>query len=200
VKKLILITLLFFSIDCYAGFELRLTGGIVTNSVPGITVNDGQSMLNYAASLKFAYNLPLFQVGAGIDVIKLGAKRDDVDWKLSYANPGIPVYGFINRRHSLLKLDFYYGLSAGYFFCASDQKGNFHGGETTFYKSKGPTAGAQLGLTLKFPGKLGVNVEAAAKYARLSFEQPAIPAYLKFEEESYDIFYFPVMVGISYRL
>lgn len=201
-NALLSILLLALSHCCHAGFGIRLSGGLAL-AVPDnkqYIILDQKVKPNYAASLKLYYDVLKLEIGLGAEVMKLSTNLPN-DWEAVYADPAIPIYAFVNKKHRFIKSDIYYGLIAGYMFSRTDGAKNH--GNYSLPSNSGITAGLQLGGNINITKGFGVNIEAGARYASLGYvpkPDPNFPSTPSNEKVRQIMFYFPVLLGLKFEL
>ena len=201
-RALLIVLCLSTTIVSYAGFGIRLSGGLAL-AVPDnkqYIILDQKVKPNYAASFKVYYDVLKLEIGLGVDMMKLSTSLPN-DWEAVYADPAIPVYAFVNKKHRFIKSDIDYGLTAGYMFSRTDGVKNH--GDYSLPSNSGITAGLQLGGNINITKGFGINIEAGARYASLGYvpkPDPNFPGSPSNEKVRQNMFYFPVLLGFRFEM
>jgi len=115
----------------------------------------------------------------------------------------VPMYDNLRDNRS----NFYYGVAVGAIFTVNDgtnvnaQFGNQPGNQYTYISeyhyepAAGYTFGLQFGMEWYTKGRFGVNAEFAPRFAHLNTVDNRVAG----RNGPYDLFSFPVTVGIRYR-
>lgn len=206
MKKLIvaIAAMLCISTTGYSKIELGLNGGVLVNTAPWTDAYK-TSLFNQSskpspyASIKVMASLLHWQVGVGVDMATLKGKFDGAAGPITFSGesqigkPNIPVYAFLNRTFGLPKGYLYGGVNAGISLITGNGNGlsSFNVEPT---KSTGIQAGVQVGYTQWLIKGLGVNGEIGGRYLTVKSDDTVVP------EETYSTFYFPISIGLRYKL
>lgn len=145
-----------------------------------------------------------WQVGVGLDLATIksdlivetpGTSHNVYHGGLQIGDPNIPLYLMLNRTIRVPKGYAYAGMNAGISFIAgASNTTRTHPGIAPTEK-QGFQAGLQIGYTCPLYKRLGLNAEASARYLTT-----AIPGAKPNVDATYDVWYFPVSVGLRYWL
>lgn len=115
----------------------------------------------------------------------------------------IPMYDRLKNNRA----NFYYGIAGGAIFTVNDaatlysQFNDLRGPDYTYISEyhyepgAGYIVGAQLGMEWYTPGRLGINIEAAPRFAHVN----TVDSRQANRNGPYDLFMFPFSFGIRYR-
>lgn len=210
MKKIFaLLTATISFLNGYGQIELGVSGGFLTNSTPWV---DGNSATYTQSATPSAYtSLKLFahvhnnwQVGLGIDLATIksnllvevpGAQPHLYQGSLQIGDPNIPMYLMLNRTFRAPKGYAYAGMNAGItFITGASSTSVTHPGIAPTEK-QGFQVGLQAGYTYQLIKRLAANAELGARYFTT-----AIPGAKPNVDATYDVWYFPVSVGLRYWL
>ncbi len=189
-------------------FEFGADGGLVDYSVHNVYMASSYADFNHyqtsvtapilSARAMFVYKN--YQFGMTVEDRTLSYKCDiypDIMPAIADANTfqytmhELPVKLFVNRLVRLHKFELYGGLSVAYVFSKLDSKIVFPPsyGDEEIQKSIRITASLQVGATYFFTRHLGINAEVACEENNFA----AGPL-------DKNVFSFPVLVGVRYKL
>jgi hypothetical protein len=193
----------------YGQIELSVSGGLLTNRTPWVDGNSStytqSPMLSGYTSLKlFTHVHNNWQVGIGIDVATIksslivevpGPQPKLYQGSFQIGDPNIPFYLMLNRTIRAPKGYAYAGMNAGITFItgASNTRITHHGIAPT--EKQGFQAGLQAGYTYQLIKRLAANAELGARYLTT-----AIPGAKPNVDNTYDVWYFPIALGLRYWL
>lgn len=181
--------------------ELGIGLGLSTNSNPnsGGPVNAAQ-VFSPCLYLHGGYKLDsATTVGLSLTVTKWNSKGHRLGGSTAdyvYADPAIAVNAFAN--YTLVKKGKshpYLGVSAGYVVAGGREKDDYS--IYTYQEGKGFNAGLNLGYTYDVHPRIGLNIELAPRFAWVSSKRESMGREYK---SDYNLFYFPLTVGVRCRL
>jgi hypothetical protein len=215
MKRSLLSLLMILPIACYAqNFEVALNGGFSFHSLPAKNdyTHEDKTVASYAASFKAGLLFEHSQIGVGAEMCTMKEYNYFVPPYTQriytyLAKPLITPFVYYNRMYHFGAGYFYAGLMGGpavasvgvnNYQYANGPYGNITGYTTSFNSTIGFEGGAQIGLVFDITSRMGINVEAALRYAAYSYKDPN-STYLD-NPYNYRVFYFPMTAGIRYRI
>jgi hypothetical protein len=216
MKYLFLLVLLAPTVSFAQNFEIGLNGGITVHARPMKNQYTSQDKVKagYAGAAKIDLLLPHSQIGIGIEMVSITETNALVSPYTSFetnyiAKPLIVPHAFYNLVHRYTQSYIYAGIMAGLAIANmgvntyeySAPAGGYISGYTTAYNSAiGFVGGLQAGFVASIDKsqKLGINMEAAVRYANYDYSDPTTT--LVGNPYHYRYFYLPFTAGIRYRI
>ncbi len=210
-------------------FRLGLNGGVSYNTTPTRTIDKGSDgTVNYVAEMSFHYNFSdHFQVGASVGMTRWNSRSDvqliadngnilgnqRVDFLLAerafnfgaefnFVMPVQEAYG------DVLLGEFTFGVAAGGIATGADGQNIFdrvnprtpreyvYRKEFHYESGYGYFVGAQIGYTYFFSNRVGFDLKLAGRWGAVTTIDPRYGG----RNERYDLFWFPAMAGLKFRL
>lgn len=213
MKRLFLFLLLLPACCFGQNFEFGINGGLCFHSLPAQNsfVYDDKPTLAVAGSLRADLSLPGVQIGVGVEMTKLSEFNYlippyNIRQNVLIANPLITPHAFLNKTIRLRSSSYLYGgVMAGPVLArvgvnnwVYDNNNVVTGYSTSYNSVTGFAAGLQLGVVLSINNRLGLNAEAATRYT--SFTYKDFKSTMADNPYSYKLFYFPMTIGLRYRI
>jgi hypothetical protein len=216
MKHLLLLLLLAPAVGFAQTFELGLNGGVAIHTRPmnDVYAHQDKVKAGYAGTAKIDLLLPHSQIGIGVEMVSVTETSALISPYTSYqtnhlAKPLIVPHAFYNLIHHYPQSYIYAGATVGLAIANlgintyeyNPALGNNITGYTTAYNSAiGFVGGLQAGFVASIDKsqRLGINVEAAIRYADYNYTQPV--ATSNDDPQHYHYFYLPFTAGIRYRI
>lgn len=189
-------------------FEVGVGAGIGLNTKPSFWGKGGYTGHNLKVGINFSgciqgsyYFNPNISAGVSLHVSRFDNKQNTLsgeEVKYSYASPAVLINAFSNYHVVNKKsADAYIGISAGYLLASSDAS-YLVDNEQSFNGGNGFNAGLNLGYTHRIYKGLSANIEFAPRYCWVNSEFKNGPIGGGINND-YNLFYFPITIGIRYK-
>jgi len=211
MKKLLLFIVVLPLFADAQSFELGVNGGISFHSLPAgnIYTHQDKPLSSFVWNARGDLLLPNAQIGIAIEMTQIDqtnflAPNYTMKVHDHLAKPLTAPYVFYNfvKRSSVGYV--YGGLMVGGVIAkiginTEEYSGTVVTGYTTAYNGAfGYVVGLQAGFVADLSKHFGVNVEAAMRYADYNYKDPSTT--LPDDPYHYKLFYFPMTVGLRYRI
>ena len=212
MKKIVFLLFL-LPFTCPAqNFEIGLNGGVCFHTLPinNVHTEVDKAKISYAAGFKGDLRLPHAQIGVDVEMTEIS----EYNYTLypysmriynHVANPLIVPNAFYNHLINLPTGYCYGGISAGPAIArigvntfSGTPPGNYTSYTTNYNSATGLAGGIQLGFMLNVSKVLALNAEAAGRYMSIDYKDPA--GIVSDNPYRYHLFYFPMTVGLRYKI
>jgi len=195
-------------------FEVGVFGGFAFHSRPynNRYVIDDKTQPGYVVGAKASLTLPKAQIGLGVEMVNVQEYNYDLPTYSSriynnLAKPLITPYLFYNLLHNTPTGGYLYaGIMGGPVVASvgsntleyNGPNSTLSGYQTTYNSTLGYILGAQVGFAARVAKRVRICGEFGMRYT--NYDYKPVNSTLQDDPYHYRYFYFPVTVGVRYRI